>query len=443
MDASKGDVIDMEWLTDAALDIQSGISGTLRQFLLTYGRDVRKQRGSFRPLVEIHAISNRERAQAGQNVIELVSSAFPSADDAKTLKQDLVNGALVASAQPEILHFVISSNEPALFPAPDAHGITRLPKLWPKKKNELLRLAEITASDPTDLSKSIFEVITNCVPRAQFWEATCSYPHIRKNMLALRPDLFVAEEAIALDDATVASVLALIPEETLGMPEFISQLLSRDNDRLAKVAFERFPSITAAQVLSTANTMGNVIAPPWWRELKRKPKLFIQNKTLSKISRASLLYEVANSIGWITPEVIRQGPGPWLLALKRASFDLWEDKADTFNCFILALALKSQNDDAREAIEKTFDSVHGKILKSKLYWRGEELLLPLLPDLGWMSNWNVGLRLRTAVATAYIDSEWPTSSFALLTPNKKVRLMLAETAADLPGGYSYSQAAKY
>ena len=90
-----------------------------------------------------------------------------------------------------------------------------------------------------------------------------------------------------------------------------------------------------------------------------------------------------------------------------------------------------------------YDSVHGKILKSKLYWRGEELLLPLLPDLGWMSNWNVGLRLRTAVATAYIDSEWPTSSFALLTPNKKVRLMLAETAADLPGGYSYSQAAKY
>ncbi|MNG21689.1 hypothetical protein D3C85_1917650 [compost metagenome] len=59
-----------------------------------------------------------------------------------------------------------------------------------------------------------------------------------------------------------------------------------------------------------------------------------------------------------------------------------------------------------------------------------------------MSNWDVGLRLRTAVATAYIDSEWPTSSYALLAPDKKSRLMLAETAADLPGGYLYAQAAK-
>lgn len=442
-EALKGDVIDMEWLTDAALDVQNGINGPLRQFLRTYGRDVRKQRGSFRPLVEIHAISKRERVQAGQHIIDLVASAFPSADDAQTLKQDLVDGALVATAQPEIIRFVISNNEPSLFPAPDKDGVRKLAKLWPKQLDELLRLAEISADDPAPVSSSTFEVITQCIPKAQFWEITRTYPHIRRNMLALHPDLLTAEAALTLDDVTVANVLPFIPEDTPGIPELIHQLLSRDNERLTQVAFERFPIITAAQILSTANNTDDIIAAPWWRELKRKPKLLIQRDTLSKVSRASLLYKIADSIGWITPEVIKHGPTPWLLALKNASFDLWDEQADTFNCFILALALTSQGDEGREAIEKFFDAVHRKILKSKLYWRGEELLLPLLPNLGWMSNWDLGLRLRTAVATAYIDSEWPTSSYALLAPDKKSRLMLAETAADLPGGYLYAQAAKF
>lgn len=433
---------DAHWLSDAALDVQQGTTGSLRQFLRTYGRDVRKQRGSFRPLVEIKAMDKRESTHSGQQLIDLVASAFPGFDDAKSLKQDLVDGALVPDAQAEIIRFVISNDAQSLFPLPTKVGVKQLSNLWPKRSDDILRLGEIAVEVPNELSKSIFKIIADCIPKARFWEVTSSYPRIRKRMLLLRPQLLTASEALALDDNTFADVLSLIPEDTKGISQLISELLSRDSESLAQIAFERFPNETATQILSTANDTDAFVASPWWRELKRKPKLLLQREVLCKISRASLLYKIADSIGWITPEVISVGPGPWISALKNASFDLWDDQADTFNCFILALAINTGGDDGREAIEKFFDAVHRKILRSKLYWRGEELLIPLLPNLGFMSNWDLGLRLRTAVASVYVDYDWPTDSYALLAPDKKSRLMLAETAIDLPGGYPYAQAAK-
>lgn len=443
IEATQSDAGDMQWLTDVALDVQQGTTGPLRQFLRTYGRDVRKQRGSFRPLVEIKAMDSRAPTNSGQQLIDLVASAFPGLDDAKLLKQDLVDGELAPAAQAEIIRFVISNDDQSLFPIPTKAGINKLSKLWPKQSDEILRLGEITADASGALSKSIFKVIINCIPMSRFWEVTTLYPNIRRSMLLLHSELLISAEALTLDDATFVDVLPLIPQETQGIPELIFQLLARDSECLAKIAFERFPNVTAAQVLSAANSTNVIVAAPWWRELKRKPKLLLQREILCKVSRASLLYKIADSIGWVTPEVTSFGPGPWISALKNASFDLWNEQADTFNCFILALALKAGGEEGREAIEKFFDAVHRKVLKSNLYWRGEELLFPLLPNLGWMSNWDLGLRLRVAVATAYVDSDWPASSYALLSPDKKSRLMLAETAADLPGGSPYADAAKF
>ena len=441
-ETTQGDRADMPWLVDAALDIQEGTSGKLRQFLRTYGRDVRKQRGSFRPLVEIQKLDSQTPTNSGQYLIDIIASAFPGLEDAKRLKQDIVNGELVSSAQAEIIRFVVLNDGQGLFPDPSIAGISKLSALWPKQSDELLRLGEVAAESSSGLSKSISKVITECIPKKQFWEITTPYPCIRKSMLLTHPALLTAEEALTLDDAALIDILPLVPREAWGVPELILRLVSRNSEGLARIAFERFPNVSAAQVLSAASRSIDNIAAPWWRELKLRPKLLLQRETLSNVSRASLLYKIADSLGWITPEVISSGPGPWLSALESASFDLWDEQADTFNCFILALALRTGGEEGRDAIEKFFHAVHRKVLRSKLDWRGEELLFPLLPNLGWMSNWDLGLRLRIAVARAYVDSGWPASSYAFLSPDKKSRLMLAAAASDVPGGAQYAQAAK-
>jgi hypothetical protein len=70
-----------------------------------------------------------------------------------------------------------------------------------------------------------------------------------------------------------------------------------------------------------------------------------------------------------------------------------------------------------------------------------ELLTPSLPDIGWIWNWDLGLRFRLGVAAAYIGKGWPPRSYGRLAHDKKGRNMLAAAASGFSGGDAYSKAA--
>src|SRR5690606_20385785 len=60
------------WLCISAQDVQISGGGPLRQFLWLYGRDVRRQRSSFQPLVEIFRADRSPQAKDGQRLIYLI-----------------------------------------------------------------------------------------------------------------------------------------------------------------------------------------------------------------------------------------------------------------------------------------------------------------------------------------------------------------------------------
>jgi len=191
-----------------------------------------------------------------------------------------------------------------------------------------------------------------------------------------------------------------------------------------------------------ANGANTRVADVWLHELTRRPRVLLQPDVMGLVSRASLLYQFADALGWLTPEVAAAGTGPWLAALTNVSNDLPEDQEDMLYCFLVALALVSGGDSGRRVIEKFFDVLHGQVLKSRLSWHARDILSPLLPDLGWIRGWDLGLRLRMAVAAAYVRYEWSPQSYAALTGDRKVRTMLADAASDVPGGQPYVEAAK-
>ncbi|WP_393935512.1 hypothetical protein [Aeromonas rivipollensis] len=402
---------------------------------------MRKQRGSFRPLVEINALDHDSQVNAGLRVVEIVTDAFPARDDAVFLKQDLVDGVLVAHAQAELIRSVVLHERDGIsvFPSPTATGIARLAHLWPQRPDEILQLAEMTAETDAPIGKLVFANIIEIFQTPEFWSLTCSYPRVRKHMVLMQPELLV-NATVELDDSTLIELLPLVPAKTKGLTNLIAQLVLRDNTILVNLVFDRFPNIAAAQVISAANDRRTGGVSSWLHELIHRPKLLLQTDIMSMVSSSSLLYELADALGWLSTEVIAAGVSPWNAALMRATNDLRKDKADALSCFLVVLAFTSGGDDGLYVVEKFYDNLHGKILKSDLTFSAREILLPFLPDIGWIWNWDLGLRFRLAVAKAYVNYQWAPDSYAALAKDKNGRVMLASAASNTPGGHSYFKA---
>lgn len=432
---------DSPWLSIAALDVEEGASGSLRRFLWYYGRDVRRQRGSFRPLVEVRTIDSVALADSGQRLIDTITSSFPTSDDAKYLKQDLVNGVLVAHAQIDLFRFMLSNRNNTVFPLPTSSGISKIANFWQDRPDELLQLAEITADAEDAFSRSVFATITAGIQRQDFWAFTALYPRLRERMLQVCPELLLEDAVSTLDDATFAGLLPLISPEANGLIELVSRLLPRNAEMLAKVVFEQFPNIAATQVVLAANRTNTVVADVWFQELARRPTILLHPEVMSHVSRTSLLYRFADSLGWLTQKVVAAGAAPWAAALVNASNDLPDDQKDILSCFLVALAIMTGGNGGLLIIERLFHAVHRQVLDSKLSGRASEFLSPLLPDLGWVRNWDKGLRLRNAIAKAYVRNKWPPHSYSALERDRRVRAMLADVASEVPGGQPYAEAA--
>lgn len=441
IESSRHNSSEPSWVSTAVLDVQKGANGSLRPFLWRYGRDVRRQRGSFRPLVEINELNHNTQANSGLRVIEIVTDAFPARDDAVFLKQDLVDGVLAAHVQAELIRSVVLHEKDgiAVFPSPTATGIARLAHLWPQRPDEILHLAEMTADTDAPIGKLVFENVINIVQTPEFWPLTCSYPRVRNHMVKIQPEL-LTNATVELDDSTLIELLPLVPAKTKGLVNLISQLVLRDNTVLANLALDSFQDMVAAQVVSAVNDRRIGIANSWLQELIRRPKLLLQNDIMSLVSSSSLLYELADALGWLSTEVIDAGVSPWNAALMRVANDLRKDKADTLCCFLVALTFTSGGDDGLHVIERFYDNLHEKILKSELSLSAREILLPFLPDLGWMWNWDLGLRFRLAVTKAYIDYQWAPDRYAALAKDRKGRMMLASAVSNIPGGHAYFKA---
>lgn len=104
------------WLPAAASDALGRTGGDLRRFLWRYGADVRRQRGSFRPLVEVKLLHDAPEPDAGSQVLGIVTGSFPDVEDAVRLKQELVDGELIPGAQIEVLWYVLAQGGDAVFP---------------------------------------------------------------------------------------------------------------------------------------------------------------------------------------------------------------------------------------------------------------------------------------------------------------------------------------
>ncbi|MEX3174061.1 hypothetical protein AB4M04_18495 [Serratia quinivorans] len=427
-----------EWLAVAAKDAQRIGHEGLRAFLWRYGLDVRKQRGSFRPLTEIHLLHNNESEDSSMRVFRLISQAFPDAHEALRLKQDLIDGLLIPGAQVGLMYRMLedAAQGEQKFPQPTSVGMERLATLWPEQAEAIIELLSVTVRVQDSVGALIQSTLLEVAKTETFWLLSPLQPALQEVMVKSSPAFLLSSEKL-LDDERLAALMVFIPEETAGLDGFIDALLCRNNPDLTDAVYEHFSVRAAAAVVTRLSDDKEDISPQWMKSLIQRPSLLLQDAVLGHVPRTRVLYDIAEQLGWFSPAVFSAGIKPWFHGLVHAENDIQGEEMETLGCFLLILACHSGGEEGLSSVELFFSHLHRKLMDSDLSSRAAGLLYPFLPDIGWFLNWDLALRLRIVIAETFIKNSWPSAHYFSLAKGKKGRALLAKTIAGMPGGHVY------
>lgn len=153
---------------------------------------------------------------------------------------------------------------------------------------------------------------------------------------------------------------------------------------------------------------------------------------------ASLLLEIAGSA---PPDSVpnRYGDDPWftaLLKLRQARGALPIRLA----AYGFARALGRSSRNVAELLQMTFEQLHLEVSNSSLYDDDWRLIEQRLPWVSEDKRWNRAARLRTAVASAFIERRLWARAFAWMAADNRVFVALMEEVADRWGGERFLKA---
>ena len=433
------DPIRSDWVRAAQQDINDGCDGPLRSFLRKYGADVKRQKASFRPLVEIHLLDRKSIADASDKILLILAKAFPSVEDAKKLKEDLVNGDLIPSAQPGLILNLLADESSCILPAPNTTGLARIVNLDPRSPTGLIKIAEQAITSKTPIGLAIQGLLINDISTSsQAWLLENSSGSSVRFFCKYKPSLVTERTINHLSDEDLICAMPHIANSPSSFTALIGTLLSRESTELATTLFALAPQATAAAVLSKASKFGLTYTSIWMTELFRRHYLLLDENVLEAASTPDVILECINALGWLSPEVLKAGCAPWVSAIATLNKNLPSKKEESIAAFFTVLALHTGHSSGLSFIERFFDTLHSRIIDSDLSQKTVDFLLPHLASVGFFKGWDLGLKFRLSIVDAYVRYNWPRNSFLNLSHRKKTRIMLAEAASETAEGDYYA-----
>jgi hypothetical protein len=428
-----------EWVCAAQQDVYDGHRGPLRSFLRKYGSDVKRQKASFRPLVQLSLLDQKSTTDVSGKVLLILEKSFPSVEDAKRLKEDLINGDLIPSAQPGLVIHILADDSTDILPTPNVNGLARIANIDPRSSVELVEIAELAIASTAPIGLAIQDLLINKISIfSQTWLLENSTSNITKFFCKNKPSLITEQTLYRLSDDDLIYALPYIANSPDSLAAIMGILLSRESKELATILFDLTPQETASAVLSRASEFGLPSNSIWITELLRRRNLLLDCDVLKSATTPDIILECVNALGWLSPEVLKAGCDPWANAIAELNPNLLSKKEEHLAAFFTALALHTGKQSGLSVVERFFDTLHSKIMNSDLNQKTVDFLLPHLASVGFFKGWDLGLRLRLSIVGAYVKYNWPRNSFLNLSHKKKTRIMLAEAATETDEGHYYA-----
>jgi hypothetical protein len=414
-----------QWERAALDDLRQ--PGQFRRFIWRYGSDIRRARERFRFLAELFTLT-RQSALSGDVLTRILDAAvrtLPEPDDGRLLKADLVaSGERDFSLMPfvdplDAIDYVLRMPQPAALPLPNLADLSRSDILWPARAAQILTVLENASATAPNLRDELARNIGSQIDPRTFFAASKENPDGRSALVAANPRLIDSPGIEEVPQPQLDELLRYLPDDADLVSRSLDRLLILDDASVARTFVSKFPSITAERVFhAIAREFAQPGAPVprhWMTAIGPLLKAKLPAGMLPKIRTTSALAACVTLLDLDVSAGLESSPGDWAAALARCQDDATGQSRQRLMAYLLALALARPVPGCELLFERAFEPVHRDIAASLLPYDAFNALARYLPNLYWWQQWDTCLRLRTAVAEAYADTDLNPKSFRRLT----------------------------
>ncbi|WP_420192774.1 hypothetical protein [Klebsiella pasteurii] len=432
------------WEKVAINDAMSSGGTTFRQYLWRYGTDIISGRKSFKYISELYSYTfeNELKGEMLFNFLRKIIHYFPSINEAKTLKFDIVfNGKFSffpSVNQLDLVVFYMLNDIQESLPSLNddiLHSII----LNCDRVDEILNIGEKSVGNESDLSVSFLNMMLLKFQSDNFFSLTKSTPKLKRYLLSNKPSLMDGNEFLDITIDEKMNCIDLIPLDDLALAKsMMLRMLNVDNYELASKVHSRFKESTVDFVFSSFEenclNKSSVISEAWIKIIDDNPEYIIEHGAISKSKSTIALYKyftILKSSDLLFSVDIKD----WSACLKLAVDNIEGIKRAELILYLFELGLKKPTRDCEVIFENFFDEVHGYFERSD--FERFNHFIDKLPDLGWFSNWDNCKRLRVAIVNTYVLNKLSSSSFMRLTRSKNIYSELVRILLDTTEGKEY------
>lgn len=436
-----------DWEKYAIDDAMSSTGKTFRKYLWRYGTDIISGRKSFKyiSVLYLHTFERELKGEVLFNFLKKIIYYFPSNNEAKILKQDIISNGKYSFFPPinklDLLIFYILNNINDSLPSLSDDIFYSIHLDWHDRKVEILSIGEMSVGNSNPLCIYFLNELLLEVEKNNFFSLTNNTPKLRKHLLFSKPSLMDNDEFIHLKISEQIDCINIIPFDDLTLAESILlRIINIDNYELVSTMYLKFKELTTELVfLSFEYTCSNakkIISDAWIEIIDANPTSIIKGNFIPKSQSTIALYKyfsILKSSNLLFSIDIKD----WTLPLNSIIDNIEGKDRVELILYLFGLGLKKASKDCEVIFESFFEEIHDYFENSVLCDTQSEVFLDQLPYLGWFSNWDNCQRLRTAIVNTYVYNNLSTKSFMLLTKRKDIYLELISILSKTKDGEAF------
>ncbi len=437
------------WENACVADLSVAGGTEFRKFLWRYGADIRYGRKRFKFLAEIFISTRVVQLNGGplRSVLSRLVLELPSVEDGKVLKQDFLRQStysmLPSTDGLDILAFHISDPNAEKLPAPMV-PVEQILESQTDRLDEVLLIANAALQRTSEIGDRFIACLATFISSEDLFFNQNSNRNLRQRLVFLKPSLLDFENLNHLSPEELISLLDSVPTDDIElMTRLLPRLVLVDSREMAEKLTERAAESVLSAMFGCITKASSVaecrVAYPWIQAARQYPNLIIQGGFIERSKSTSELSLIAHMLEYTTPLTLSVGPIPWARALSHAQDDLRGLDRMKFLAFLIKLALSSPTKGCEPIFEISFEAIHNDLQLSRLGWEQTSQLQEYLPRLGWLTNWDISLRLRLATVSAYVDENFDHKSFLRLTTNQKLFEQLVFLLHETKKGQKYAK----
>lgn len=425
------------WEALAAEDLLISPPTDLRRFLWRYGVDLKRSRDRFQFLVQLFEETRFRRMSTHdtKDILHIVATTIPLADEGLTLKKDLVLGeypshSLVPTLEPLAVIEFLAEYPDAALAIPLSEVLTKAVASGVTGAESVLALVEMALASDAKWAPTLLEWLRHEVASRPLLTPIARLPLVRRVVVATHPEILDSPELSQMSRETIGELIALIDTESPAVEPILKRLVLLDDSDVASSTYERFRTSTVEVVVSclqeNALARDACLAPAWLPFPSFLRREFLKSSVIPNSRSLRLLGRFAKAVDYDSPEVLESGPVPWASAILEADDDISPTERQTLFVFFLAVALGSDDHGAEPLLEIAFDPVYADLSHGQMSHAAMAMLERHLPDFPWWSRWDSCLRLRRAVAATYLEKHLNPLRFRRITRDDYVLGLMVE-----------------